>query len=69
MNLEDLTDEQTTTKKMRSALKRGDTKKEVDRLSKKKNPNPNPHGVDADCSTTDDGEITVDAVMGGEIGE
>jgi hypothetical protein len=42
MNLEDLTDVQTTTKKMRKAVQRGDVKNEKDRQSKRKNPDPNP---------------------------
>lgn len=40
MNLEDLTDVQTTTRKMRNAVKRGDIKSEKERMSKRKNPNP-----------------------------
>jgi len=45
MNLEDLTDVQTTTRKMRSAVKRGDVKKEKERVSKRKNPNPDEKNV------------------------
>ena len=45
MNLEDLTDVQTTTRKMRSAVKRGDVKKEKERVSKRKNPNPDERNV------------------------
>ena len=45
MNLEDLTDVQTTTKKMRSAVKRGDVKAEKERVGKRKNPNPDVRNV------------------------
>lgn len=69
MNLEELTDEQTTTKKMRSALRRGDTpKKEVDKLSKRKNPNPDPHNSNASGQENRDNnedEIDVDAMSAG----
>ena len=68
MNLEDLTDTNTTTRKMRSALKRGDTKKEVERLSKKKNPNPDPHNVKVSPNESPDAnedEIDIDALSAG----
>jgi len=40
MNLDDLVDGNTTTRKMRAAVKQDDTKKELRRLSKRKNSNP-----------------------------
>ena len=39
MNLEDIKDENTSTKKMRIALRRGDAKEETKRQTKQKNPN------------------------------
>ncbi len=39
MNLNDIVDSNTTTRKMRSVLRRSDIKKEVGRLSKRKNAN------------------------------
>ena len=68
MNLEELTDKQITTKKMRSALKRGDTKKEIERLSKRKNPNPSPHNTKVspnEAPDTNEDEIDVDAMSAG----
>lgn len=65
MNLEDVTDAQTTTKKMRKALRRRTAKEEVRDLSKKKNPNPDARSVDADTSVTDDTDVAIDSVMTG----
>lgn len=45
MNLNDLVDSNTTTRKMRSVLKRNDVKKEIKRLSKRKNSNPDERNV------------------------
>ena len=45
MNLDDLVDGNTTTRKMRAAIRRDDTSKEIKRLSKRKNSNPNERNV------------------------
>ena len=45
MNLNDLVDSNTTTRKMRAVLKRKNVNKEVERLSKRKNSNPNERNV------------------------
>lgn len=45
MNLNDLVDGNTTTRKMRAAVKRDDTAKEIKRLSKRKNSNSNERSV------------------------
>ncbi len=45
MNLEDLVDGNTTTRKMRAAVKRDDTTKELKRLSKRKNSNSDERNV------------------------
>ena len=64
MNLEDITDGQTTTKKMRIALRGGDTKKAVKQLSKQKNPDPNVQAQNAamraDTYTDGDSDVTDD---------
>lgn len=71
MNLSDLTDDQTTTKKMRAALRRGEKPaKEIERLSKRKNPNPDPKSNDVSGNESPDAnedEINVDAMSSAEV--
>jgi len=45
MNLDNLVDGNHTTRKMRAAIKRDDTTKELKRLSKRKNSNPDERNV------------------------
>ena len=45
MNLDNLVDGNHTTRKMRAAIKRDDTTKELKRLSKRKNSNPDARNV------------------------
>lgn len=45
MNLDDLVDGNHTTRKMRAAIKRDDTKEEIKRLSKRKNSNADERNV------------------------
>ncbi len=67
MNLEDLTDENTSTKKMRIALRRGDATDEVKRQKKRKNPDPSTSNVQSQDGPNDmEGSEEQNAEFSGE---